>query len=91
MVVTASQAWEGRQRVHWAEGLITSTYTRPCTLSKDVPFLYCSRTDKKRFRREAEVVPPMAKKFKDITSSKVDTDNALTLEQLLIATGSLSL
>jgi len=46
------------RRVHWAESLISSVITRPRTLRKDVPELYYSRADEKRFRKEAEKPPP---------------------------------
>ena len=48
-----------KRRVHWAESLISSVITRPRTLRKDVPELYYSRADEKRFRQEAEKdIPP---------------------------------
>ena len=50
--------------MRWADDLVVSVQTRPRTLRKDVPALYYSRADEKRFRREAETeqasvpVPP---------------------------------
>jgi len=41
-------------RVRWASTLITSVQTRPKTLRKDIPSLFYSRSDEKRFRKEAE-------------------------------------
>lgn len=39
--------------VRWASTLVTSVQTRPRTLRKDVPSLFYSRSDEKRFRKEA--------------------------------------
>lgn len=57
-VATARQAPKGRRRVRWAVELVTSAHIRPRTPHEDVPSLYYSRADEKRFRREAEVAPP---------------------------------
>jgi hypothetical protein len=43
--------------VRWADALVASLHTRPRTLRKDVPALFYSRADEKRFRREAETEP----------------------------------
>lgn len=52
----ASRQAEER-RVRWADALVASLHTRPRTLRKDVPALFYSRADEKRFRREAETEP----------------------------------
>ena len=52
----ASRQAEER-RVRWAEALVASLHTRPRTLRQDVPALFYSRADEKRFRREAETEP----------------------------------
>jgi len=44
--------------VRWASTLVTSVQTRPRTLRKDVPSLFYSRSDEKRFRKEAETAVP---------------------------------
>lgn len=44
--------------VQWASTLVTSVQTRPRTLRKDVPSLFYSRSDEKRFRKEAETALP---------------------------------
>ena len=44
--------------VRWASTLVTSVQTRPRTLRKDVPSLFYSRSDEKRFRKEAESALP---------------------------------
>lgn len=43
-----------RRGVTWAPVLVASMRTRPRTLPGDVPLLYYSRADERRFRREAD-------------------------------------
>jgi len=43
-----------RRNVTWAPVLVASVQTRPPTLPRDVPLLYYSRADERRFRREAD-------------------------------------
>lgn len=50
------QQGQGR-RVRWANTLVSSVRTRPRTLRKDVASLFYSRSDEKRFRKEAEAAP----------------------------------
>lgn len=45
-----------RRRVCWAGDLVSSVKTRPRTLRKDIPLLFYSKADERRFRREAEHV-----------------------------------
>ena len=44
-------------RVCWADTLVESVHTRPRTLPEEVPDLFYSRADVKRFEREAEMEP----------------------------------
>ncbi|KAL3768962.1 hypothetical protein ACHAWO_004072 [Cyclotella atomus] len=42
-------------RVHWASTLELSVVTRPKTCREDIPKLFYSKADERRFRREAEL------------------------------------
>ncbi|KAL7516573.1 hypothetical protein ACHAWX_001573 [Stephanocyclus meneghinianus] len=44
-----------RSRVRWAAQLESSVVTRPKTCREDIPALYYSRADERRFRKEAEL------------------------------------
>ncbi|KAL7481523.1 hypothetical protein ACHAW6_007214 [Cyclotella cf. meneghiniana] len=44
-----------RSRVRWAAQLESSVVTRPKTCREDIPTLYYSRADERRFRKEAEL------------------------------------
>ena len=41
----------------WADTLVESVHTRPRTLPEEVPALFYSKADMKRFEREAEMEP----------------------------------
>lgn len=43
-------------RVHWASTLEVSVITRPKTCREDIPRLFYSRADEKRFRREVDLI-----------------------------------
>ena len=54
----SSRTTQLQPHVRWASTLVTSVQTRPRTLRKDVPSLFYSRSDEKRFRKEAEFALP---------------------------------
>jgi len=54
----SSRSTQLQPHVRWASTLVTSVQTRPRTLRKDVPSLFYSRSDEKRFRKEAETALP---------------------------------
>lgn len=53
------------RRVRWATAVVASVRTRPRTPREDVPILFYSRADEKRFRREAESTPPVEEAWGD--------------------------
>ncbi|EED90683.1 predicted protein [Thalassiosira pseudonana CCMP1335] len=51
---SSSSSSSGKKHVHWSSELVTAVLIRPRTLREDVPSLFYSRMDERRFRREAE-------------------------------------